>query len=675
MVSNQTSVLYRLPQRRSIALSSWRSTVLGLAMIVVVSAVATQYLAFEFREDPALGHVVASIAGYAFYEPWAWAIWQWRWSMHAEGGAAAAFTHSSYIILAGAAVSFLVVGVYRRHTIATISRDVDHIHGSARWAERDDLVKAAVVPRRQPPRASVQADGVYIGGWFDAKYGVTRYLRHTGPEHVLAFAPTRSGKGVGLVIPTLLTCRRSAVVHDIKGELHALTSGYRASMGQRCIRFDPASPDNSDRFNPLAEIRLKTIYEVGDVQNIVTMIVDPDGKGLNDHWDKTGHALLTGALLHLLYVAARDGKPTPCLADVADFLSNPDEPIQDSLEAMMSIVHDQSMDWSWSTELALGTKPGDYPAGKSSTHPVVAACARAMLNKAPNERSGVLSTALSFLELYRDPVIRRNTSKSDFRIGDLVNEPQPVTLYLVVGPEDKIRLKPLTRLIISQVIRTLTRTMKFENGEQVNTHRHKLLLMLDEFTALGRMDILEESLAFVAGYGLLVYLIIQDLQQLTKHYGQHEAITGNCHVQIAYAPRRFETAEYLSKMTGNMTVVKTSVTHNGDSIGLGRRSFSESLQETSRALLTPDEFLRLPAPIKDDAGRITAPGDMVIFLAGQFPIYGRQILHFQDPTFNERSRLPATGIKHVPLSTGSITRRSGAAGRRITRAVNWVLGR
>jgi type IV secretion system protein VirD4 len=292
------------------------------------------------------------------------------------------------------------------------------------------------------------------------------YLRHDGPEHVLCFAPTRSGKGVGLVVPTLLTWPGSAIVHDIKGENWQLTAGWRSRFG-RVLLFDPTNP-RSSAYNPLLEVR-RGDQEVRDVQNVADILVDPEGAlERRNHWEKTSHSLLVGAILHVLYA-----EPDKTLAGVANFLSDPRRPIESTLRAMMTTRH-------------LGDQP----------HPVVASAARELLNKSDNERSGVLSTAMSFLGLYRDPVVAKVTAWCEWRIADLVNGRQPATLYLVVPPSDISRTKPLVRLVLNQIGRRLTEELRAKDKT------YRLLLMLDEFPALGRLDFFESALAFMAGYGL-----------------------------------------------------------------------------------------------------------------------------------------------------------------------------
>ena len=189
-------------------------------------------------------------------------------------------------------------------------------YGSARWATEKEVRKAGLLGD----------DGTVLG-----RLGHD-YIRHDGPEHVLCFAPTRSGKGVGLVIPTLLTWAGSVIVHDIKGENHGLTAGWRARFS-RVLRFDPTDAD-SDAYNPLLEVR-RGPNEVRDVQNVADILVDPEGAlEKRNHWEKTSHALLVGAILHVLYAEA-----DKTLAGVANFLSDPKRPIETTLRAMMTTPH------------------------------------------------------------------------------------------------------------------------------------------------------------------------------------------------------------------------------------------------------------------------------------------------------------------------------------------------
>lgn len=613
-----TSPLYSAPDKNSNpGTLLMRSLGEGLLLSLLLNWISTQYVAARLGHQAALGDAVLNIGGWKLYTPMEWIGWYGRWHTLADQRVQSAFSIALWFSVLGllAAGAFVIYRIQRHK--AELDRSSESLHGSAHWATPKEVEQSGLMGN---------GSGVYVGAWKDVRDNTVRYLRHDGPEHIMAFAPTRSGKGVGLVLPTLLSWPHSALVYDIKGENWALTSGWRSKeANNRVVKFEPSAMDGSSaRYNPLAEVRIGTDREVADVQNIMTMIVDPDGKGLADHWQKSSQALLVGVALHVLY--AGNNKT---LNGVLAFLSDPTRSVADSMQFMLDTDHDM-------------TGPGwPQPDGSPKyCHPVVAAAARDMLNKADEERSGVVSTAISYLTLYRDPIVARNTEVSDFRVTDLMNHDQPVSLYLVVPPSDKDRLRPLIRLIINQVVRGLTERMEFKDGRSVAGYKHRLLLMLDEFPSLGKLDVFEESLAFIAGYGMKAYLIIQDISQLWTAYGKDESIFSNCHLRVAYAPNKVETAELLSKMTGTATIVKKSHSYSGSLYG-SQSNISSSTQETQRSLLTADEVMRLPGAKKDSRGNVTEAGDMLIFIAGQTPIYGKQILYFLDPTFSARARIAA----------------------------------
>ena len=365
-------------------------------------------------------------------------------------------------------------------------------------------------------------------------------------------------------------------------------------------------------------MRINTEHEVGDVQNLALLMVDPQGHGLNphDHWQKTAYSLLVGCILHLCYKSRYDGSPAT-LAALGQMLSDPKRRINELWIEMLS-----------------------FPHINGANHPVVGASARDMLDRPSNEAGSVLSTTKSYLDLFRDPTIARNTSRSDFRIQDLMHYVDPVSLYIVTKPNDKARLKPLVRIVVNMIVRLLADKLDFENGRPKPSYKHRLLAMIDEFPALGKLEILQESLAFVAGYGIKCYLISQDIAQLKSRetgYGPDETITSNCHIQTAFPPNRLDTAEHLSKLTGQTTIIKEQVTRSGR--GLNSQA-STSMHEVQRPLLTPDECLRMPGPQKNDRDLITTAGDMVVYCTGFPAIYGRQPLYFEDQTFAARAKIP-----------------------------------
>lgn len=597
--------------------------VMALASLAAGVQAATQYFAYSFNYQALLGPHFNHI-----YAPWSYFKWYAAWHERLPDALQAAGSVGT-VVAAGGLVLTALTAMVRSNS----SKANAHLHGSARWADEQDIKQSGLLGNNE---------GVYVGAWED-KSGQLQYLRHNGPEHVLTYAPTRSGKGVGLVVPTLLSWPQSAVITDLKGELWAMTAGWRKQYAKNvCLKFEPAAANGSVAWNPLEEIRVGTEYEVGDVQNLATLIVDPDGKGLNDHWQKTSQALLVGVILHVLYKHKNDGTPAS-LPYVDSIMADPE---RDTGELWMEMTQ--------------------YGHVNGENHPVVGSAGRDMMDRPQEEAGSVLSTAKSYLALYRDPVVARNVSESHFKIRDLMNHDDPVSLYIVTQPNDKARLRPLVRIMLNMIVRLLADKMEFErvdnaltatqrikkalgfapkNTQRVQakkTYNYRLLAMIDEFPSLGKLEIIQESLAFLAGYGIKFYLICQDINQLRSRetgYGPDETITSNCHVQNAYPPNRTETAEHLSKLTGQTTVIKEQITTSGKRASAMLGGVSKTMQEVQRPLLTVDECLRMPGPKKNAEGMITERGDMVIYVAGFPAIYGKQPLFFQDEIFSMRASI------------------------------------
>ncbi|MBA4788642.1 MAG: conjugal transfer protein TraG [Rhizobiales bacterium] len=549
-------------------------------LLIVLGAIwgATQYVAWSLGYQAQLGAPWFALLGLPIYYPPAFFWWWYFFDAYAPD----VFFRGALIAASGGFLSIafaIALSVWRAREASRVET-----YGSARWAEKEEVRGAGLLG----------SDGVVLGRY------ERDYLRHGGPEHVLCFAPTRSGKGVGLVVPSLLTWPGSAIVHDIKGENWHLTAGFRARHG-RVLLFDPTNA-KSAAYNPLLEVR-RGEWEVRDVQNIADILVDPEGSlEKRNHWEKTSHALLVGAILHVLY-AEKD----KTLAGVAAFLSDPKRPIETTLDAMMKTAH----------------------LGEAGPHPVIASAARELLNKSDNERSGVLSTAMSFLGLYRDPVIAEVTRRCDWRIADIVGRKTPATLYLVVPPSDINRTKPLIRLLLNQIGRRLTEDLQAKGG------RHRLLLMLDEFPALGRLDFFESALAFMAGYGLKAFLIAQSLNQIEKAYGPNNSILDNCHVRVSFATNDERTAKRVSDALGTATEMKAMKNYAGHRLSPWLGHLMVSRSETARPLLTAGEVMQLP------------PTDEIVMVAGTPPIRAKKARYYEDARLRERL-MPPPKPSHGP---------------------------
>ncbi|PZP61692.1 MAG: conjugal transfer protein TraG [Pseudoxanthomonas spadix] len=516
------------------------AAVFGIVIAGVWSA--TQWTAAALAYQVRLGSPWFDFFGTPVYHPWRLFEWWFFFDAYAPhvfdiGGAIAGGSGLVAVVVA------IAMSVWRSRQSRLVTT-----YGSARWADATDIRKAGLM----------QPAGIFLG------LHRGQYLRHEGPEHVLTFAPTRSGKGVGLVVPTLLSWPASVVVHDIKGENWTLTAGWRSRFSH-CLLFNPTDA-KSAAYNPLLEVR-RGAHEVRDVQNVADILVDPDGAlERRNHWEKTSHAL------------------------------------ELTLHRMMTTKH-----------------LGDAP------HPVVASAAREVLNKSDNERSGVLSTAMSFLGLYRDPTVAEVTSRCDWRIADLISAEHPVSLYLVVPPSDISRTKPLIRLILNQLGRRLTESL---DGSDGIARRHKLLLMLDEFPALGRLDFFETALAFMAGYGIRSFLIAQSLNQIDKAYGQNHSILDNCHVRVTFATNDERTAKRISETLGTATELRAQRNYAGHRLAPWLGHLMVSRQETARPLLTPGEVMQLP------------PDESVVMVSSLPPIKAKKLRYYVDANFKRRVLSP-----------------------------------
>ncbi len=600
----------------------WPASIVGFIGLFLTNVLATQYVAYHFEYQEALGAAFLDLGDFHFYAPYKWLIWLLRFGNSPEIAVKLPLLLSCGIIVAGAFASgalFFCVNV--AHTKA-LSKNTEDLHGSARWATKEEIEATSLLQSKP---------GVYVGGWYEKSAKHLHYLKHDGPEHILAFAPTRSGKGAGFVIPTLLAWPESAVVYDIKGENWGKTAGFRNQAGHLCFKFSPLERDSS-RFNPLAEIRLFTDRDVSDAQNIAEMIIRTGEDSPQErYWQEAAVTITAGMILHVCYANAEHGR-SASLTELSGVFTRPGITFRETLEELMNYPHDRNGQQHWR-----------LPTGEPTrTHPLVKEKAQEMLDKEDKDFSGVLSTMKTALALYSDPLVSRCTSTSDFTVQDLVNHERPVSLYLVVPPSDKIRLRPLMRLIFTMVVNRLTEKLDFEGARQLH-NRHRLLFLIDEFPSLKRMEIFADALSYMAGFGLKAYLITQDIRQIVDEYGPNESIVSNCQVRVAFAPNQYETAELLSKMTGIQTIKKASFTFSGSRMSPIPDHVNQSVVEIERPLMTPDEVLRLRPPRKKGTGakeKIVAAGDMLIFVSGHFPIYGKQMLYFFDPILKSRAEIP-----------------------------------
>jgi type IV secretion system protein VirD4 len=456
------------------------------------------------------------------------------------------------------------------------------LYGTARLATLYDVRKAGLFAR----------NGIVLG-----RKG-SRLLVFDGAQHVLMSAPTRSGKGVGIVIPNLLHWMDSVVVLDIKQENWNITSRYRAKeLKQDCFLFNPAAVDGrSHRYNPLAYIeRTHPGKRMDDVQKIANMLF-PDREGTDVIWTATPRALFTGIVSYLLDIEGEEGVPPITMGQVLrESLKDGDG--SDYFAGLMEERRRLGKPLSSSTESGLNS----YISIKSE-----------------NTRAGVLGSFRSRLEIWLNPLVDAATSGNDFDLRLLRSK--PMSVYVGVTPDNLERMGPILNLFFQQLIDLNTRSLP-GYGEK---GKHQCLLLMDEFTSLGKVSILNKGIAYIAGYGLRMLPIIQSPSQLVDVYGRDAAQTfqSNHAVSIIFPPKASETqtARDISEWLGYETVRSRSQSR-GTGIFTNNRHTSENLSEQRRALLLPQEITSLGAKVE------------LVIAENTSPIKAEKIRYFEDGLF------------------------------------------
>ena len=663
---------------------------LALITLCIALACSTQLLAAYVHYDPLIGPPIFTIGKTPYYWFFKYLVWIALFGKYVPSLVIKSALPLLVWLVAMIGVSFV-----------NMKKPVKDYHGNASYAEFSDIKKMGFFPK-SGVICGIQETGLLrketlinilgtlispqkINSWlmtWGKKLGLYKYkyIKHDDKHHMIVLAPTRSGKGVGLIVPTLLgEWKGSCIVTDIKGENWGITAGYRQKvMGQKVIKFEPTASDGtSARFNPFNEVRFGTKYEISDIQNVAGIIVDPEGKGDLDHWKLSARNLLVGLICHMHYahiINPTENAPLT-LNQLASTLKNslvpdPDNPGNYKALGFFESVESLTQYKHWTEEgMPMETIDADrnsktygerkmitvntehmrtlYPEatnltvpGLNTTHPIAFESFIDIASKAENERASVVSTANALLTLYSDPVLAMNTYESDFTLYDIMNYKDPVTLYLITPPSDIKRIQPLFRLLVEMIVRHNTRDMKFEDGKQVDTFKHRCLLLLDEFPALGRMDTFEEQLAYIAGYGLKAFMICQGLPQLQKIYTKENSIVTNCHIQIFYAPNDTVTADEIEKQLGKYTEeVETWSKQPGFFQG---KSHSNSY--IAKSLMTADESKRM--------------GDKeLIFMTGEKPILTEKVKYYMDSYFSSR-------VMNAPVKSDVIPKLKSSNGQK-----------
>lgn len=476
-------------------------------------------------------------------------------------------------------------------------------HGDARFANRREIRAAGLMG----------GSGIILG-----RIG-RRYLLLPGQQGVALAAPPRAGKGAGVVIPNALNWSGSLVCLDLKRENWTMSAGYRAAAGQPCFLFEPfASDGRTSRWNPFFYVSDDPVSRINDLQRIADMLY-PDPQNVDPFWSASARSLFLGISLYLF--------ETPkSVLTIGEVLR----------QGMASDDEGFAQHWKRIIE------------GRNAhENPLSAECTRAIydvIDLAPQTASSIRKTFTSRLDLWLNPILDAATSGNDFDLRELRSK--QMSIYVGVNPEDLHRLRPVLNLFFQQAIGLQTRELPEHNPAL----RHQVMMLLDEFTALGRIPIIAESIAYLPGYNVRVVLVIQTPSQLREVYGPElaETMLKSLGVRLMFTPKDFADAREISDELGNRTERVRSLSKPARLFdgAKGQRGRSVTESEQKRPLMLPQEVKELPS------------NKALVFCEGLRPFVCTRIRYFQDATFKRRLMPPpprpaCLDIKPAPPITRS----------------------
>lgn len=486
--------------------------------------------------------------------------------------------------------------------IALFVKPKRELHGSARFANDMEIRQYGFLPtpkdEEKAKKKFPSRPPVIIGKHKD------KFLQFYGNEFISIGAPTRSGKGVGIVIPNLLTYPDSVVVLDIKMENWLLTAGFRAKY-QDVYLFAPEYQIKNEEtgelenfshcYNPLDYIDRHETKRIGDIQKIAQMFFPADGK--DPFWDRQAQRIFTGLVLYMLETPSR-----PCtMAELIRLTT----PVEKALHEWIPDTINQRKD----TPIVINNETGE-----TAIRPLSAECVQALMAfvnvDADSTRSSILASLMSPLNVFTDPAVASATSKSDFNFRDVRRK--KMSIYIGVQPESLAKFSVLLNLFFSQMI-----TENATLPEHDKSLKYQCLLLMDEFTSLGRVGAIQTAIAWIAGYNMRLMPIFQNRSQVVDAYGKDgaNAIFSNIACQIEYPPTKQEEAEELSRALGTQTVKSKSISRNRGKGGGG----SVSVSDQSRALMLAQELKEMPYD------------EQIILFRNAKPIRCKKAFYYQNP--------------------------------------------
>ncbi len=450
------------------------------------------------------------------------------------------------------------------------------VHGDAHWATEAEIIKVGLRSKK----------GMLLG------HNKKGYLVADGFQHCLLFAPTGSGKGVGFVIPNLLFWEHSMICHDIKLENYDFTSGWRKSaLKQDVYVWEPANPEGiTHAYNPLDWVSDKPGQMVDDVQKFSNLILQK-----REFWENEARTLLVGVILYLL----ADNSKVKSFGEVVRTL--------------------RGNDFAYSMAVVLDTM-GD------KIHPVGYMNLAAFLQKADKERSGVVSTLNSGLELWANPIIDAATARSDFNPG--LFRKKATTVYVGITPDNIQRLKSLMAMFYQQASDFLSKKLPSKD------EKYGVMFLMDEFPTVGKLEQFLSGIAYFRGYRVRLFLIVQDTEQLKGTYEASgmNSFLSNSTYRVTFAANNMDTANLISQLCGNQTVESSS--HSKPKfMDFNPASRSVNVSQSQRALLLPQEVIALPRD------------EQIILIEAAAPIRTKKIFYYKDKVFTKKL------LPHIDLPT------------------------
>lgn len=462
--------------------------------------------------------------------------------------------------------------------LIVFKRDQKALHGDAKFATTAEIKGLGLLG----------GEGILLG-----KLG-NKYLTLPGQQGLILTAPPRAGKGVGVVVPNLLNFPGSVIVVDIKKENWQITSGFRKQHGQQVYLFDPLSETGETaRWNPLSYVSEDPNIRISDIQRIAEMLYTvPAGK--DKFWAENARKLFLGITLYLF-----ETLDTP--RTIGEVLR----------QAMTGGTSDDGFVKHWKKVIA------DRRASETPLSAICAGSISEIIDLAPQTSSGIRSEFTASLNLWLNPLVDSATSENDFDLRDL--RKKPISIYVGVTPDNLDRVRPILSLFFQQAIGLQTRELPEHN----KSLKYQLMLMLDEFTALGRIPIIETACGFLPGYNVRTVLVIQTPSQMRSVYGRDGAdtIIKTLAARIMYAPKDYMDAQEISNELGSTTVKGKS--QSKPTIGFARTG-NTTESDQRRMLLLPQEVKELGSDKE------------IIIYEGIRPILADKIIYYRDRNFKKR---------------------------------------